>query len=392
MPFIGLDVQPDGEVSICCHSSKSESIGNLREQSCLEIWRSQSLADIRKKFLQGAGAQIPHCSDCVGREALSMTSWRQYYLKEWDERMPAWRAGHATNTPARLGLRFSNRCNFSCRSCRPSASTAWFQDAQFLTPGAPLVALKSTVYPRDMLSEVQKMGAGLQEVYFAGGEPLLDVDHYAVLEFLAQTYPNMSVVYNTNLSTLRLGERDVIPLWRRLSNLSISVSCDGFGPQGEYIRKGMVWPNLVANWARVRAELPHATLSIDCVVSVYNALHLVSFVEELDRSGMLASLDNFNPFPLQEPEWLSLQVLPLEMKEHIVKLYRQSASYSRYTRLRKALDDVMAFMMARDRVELLAHFMRYTKKLDVLRNESFERVFSREAEMLQPWLVGWRSG
>lgn len=64
-PFTHLTIRSNGDVSICCTDwSRSTVVGNINEQSLLEIWESKRLYDFRKMMLLTKGANHPLCSSC----------------------------------------------------------------------------------------------------------------------------------------------------------------------------------------------------------------------------------------------------------------------------------------------------------------------------------------
>ena len=58
----------DGRVSLCCLDyDGKEILGDLREQSVLDVWKGSRLAEIRKWHLRGEFDQVPICAGCNAR-------------------------------------------------------------------------------------------------------------------------------------------------------------------------------------------------------------------------------------------------------------------------------------------------------------------------------------
>ena len=89
-----------------------------------------------------------------------------------------------------LDFRFSNLCNFKCRSCRPEWSSTWAKEAS-TNQNHPYQDWDGYI-PRHNLTEeefIDKFRNTLKTVkriYFAGGEPLAAKEHYWILNYLIE--------------------------------------------------------------------------------------------------------------------------------------------------------------------------------------------------------------
>ena len=58
----------------------------------------------------------------------------------------------------------------------------------------------------------------VEEIYFAGGEPLISDHHYHIIDKLLENQIYVHTIrYNTNLSTLTYKGRNIIDIWKELS-------------------------------------------------------------------------------------------------------------------------------------------------------------------------------
>ncbi|MBU0675241.1 MAG: radical SAM protein [Proteobacteria bacterium] len=66
MPFTEMAVRANGDVVICCYDLLSRQVmGNVGQQSLLEIWRSPEYEALRQGILQGSGSGLtPLCRSC----------------------------------------------------------------------------------------------------------------------------------------------------------------------------------------------------------------------------------------------------------------------------------------------------------------------------------------
>jgi sulfatase maturation enzyme AslB (radical SAM superfamily) len=91
----------------------------------------------------------------------------------------------------------------------------------------------------DMWEQLQPHIPYLEQIYFAGGEPLMMEEHYRILkELVKREMFDVKLIYNTNFSRLTLKDDNVLDYWKLFNNVSIGASLDGMGPRAEYIRKG----------------------------------------------------------------------------------------------------------------------------------------------------------
>lgn len=64
-PFYVLAINADGSVSLCGNDwAHGTVVGNITEQSLIEIWNGEALYQFRKAMLQGRRKDIPVCADC----------------------------------------------------------------------------------------------------------------------------------------------------------------------------------------------------------------------------------------------------------------------------------------------------------------------------------------
>ena len=136
---------------------------------------------------------------------------------------------------------------------------------------------------------------------------------------------------------------------------------------GEYIRSGLDWQQLIRNIETVR-QYPGVKIKFNCVVSVYNILHLNSMLEFAYANG-----NTFDPIDLtvcHHPVQLNIKNLPQELKD----LSRQRLlESSRYQEQQTRIDGIISYM-SDSPVSSWRETCRFTNKLDQLRNESVLEV------------------
>tara|TARA_Y100000296_G_scaffold71719_1_gene87444 strand:+ start:357 stop:1547 length:1191 start_codon:yes stop_codon:yes gene_type:complete len=383
LPFVHMEIQIQGQVHVCCHTNQPQDMGNLHQQDLQSVWQGDQLKDFKRHILSAQTQKNSHCKDCFYYESLGAKSWRQYENENWSLYIDDVLAGRAPSQPKSLSLRFSNLCNFSCRTCRPATSTGWFKDALFLNPHGQYHKVTSTPSNKSMLSQIEPYLKGLTQIHFVGGEPLMESEHYDILERLASVNPDIEITYDTNLSILSLGDREVIPLWNQFKKVNLSASIDGLGEKGEFIRKGLDWNSFLKNWNRVKEEAPHVRLMNNFTLSVYNMFHVLEFIEFIHESDFYHGQDlkDFSVTLVEEPKWQSLQILPPDLKKELRRRY-QNFPLRHMGRVAEDLDNAISYMEGADQSQLLGIFRNFNKKLDLIRAENFSKLFREEAQCL----------
>ncbi|MEM7635142.1 MAG: twitch domain-containing radical SAM protein, partial [Pseudomonadota bacterium] len=212
-------------------------------------------------------------------------------------------------------------------------------------------------------------------IYFAGGEPLIMDEHYALLRLLhdrGQTGIKLS--YNTNLSTTRFAGQSIFELWAKFENLDITASIDAAGARGAYVRSGFNWDTFVRNVQELRTKCPHAKLQFGITVSALNILTLTDLFCALESQCNAVPAD-FHLHSLQDPAHYRTQVLPAHIKQnarariedYITEKSRASDSIDDFVAAARGITD---YMDACDLSGKLPDLRDITDQLDSLRSEN----------------------
>lgn len=404
MPWINTHVTTDGTIAPCCEFDGD--IGTLSDMTLNEAWTGDELREIRRKFADGK--KVKGCWKCFDREASeghsmrleknrNFSQWHETLLQN-DDLMNAAPA-HAIA----MDLRFSNLCNFKCRSCWHGASSKWFTDGKAIGVTA---GNKAEIRSFDSISEVvRQIGPGmddLEEIYFAGGEPLIMEEHYALLRLLHDRgHEHIKLSYNTNLSVTRFAGQSIFDLWAKFENLDITASIDAAGARGAYVRSGFSWDTFVKNVHELRSKCPHARLRFGITVSALNIQTFTDLLRALENNCGAKPAD-FHLHSLQDPTHYRTQVLPADMKQTAGT--RIEAYISERTEGHDSADDfddfiaaargITAYMHAQDLSGKLPDLKFITDQLDALRSENISDVLPELVPALegapwwkQPWLA-----
>jgi MoaA/NifB/PqqE/SkfB family radical SAM enzyme len=271
MPWIHLYVGNEGYVKACCVANIT--FGNVNTQSFDEIWNGEKIQTLRQKFLKGE--TDPRCQVCHNLEQRGEESIRQETHKKFANHTGPWTVENSAR-PVYFDIRFSNKCNFKCLTCWHGFSSSWFEEGKKKGAVAGNTAIIQNI--KDYSGFIEQYGLSLlkaEEIYIAGGEPLIMDEHYELLEFLLRNKSTgMRLRYNTNFSKLQYKQYDVLEYWKQFENVEVLASIDAMGEEGERIRPGFNWNTFLENREKLRA-LPHVQFKIAPTVSTLN-VHLIT--------------------------------------------------------------------------------------------------------------------
>jgi MoaA/NifB/PqqE/SkfB family radical SAM enzyme len=374
-PWIHLHAYPTGEAYPCCHAEMGVGqVGNCRESTLAEIWQGEQMKKLRSDMLN----ETPNttCGRCYEQEAAGFFSGRRSANKHHGHHIKK-----LQDNPFEMtywDIRFSNLCNLSCRSCGHIFSSSWYQDQAKLAgedwakKNRPLnIAGRS---PRDMWQQLLPHIDYVEQIYFAGGEPLMMEEHYLILEELERREKfNVRLIYNTNFTQVRLKDRYVFDYWKRFKNVAVGASLDAMGSRAEYIRKGTDWFQIEENRYRMMATCPNVDFYISPTLSIMNAWHLPDFHRAWVEKGLIRAQD-LNVNILQDPAYYRIDIAPMKYKQRLRIKYEEHLNWLRpqdpLQRATVGFESAINFMMGTDNQQLIPGFWKRTQQLDEIRKEN----------------------
>jgi MoaA/NifB/PqqE/SkfB family radical SAM enzyme len=393
-PWIQLHAQTDGNISPCCMSSVHDGneLGNLRlNPDLMAGWNSEKMKALRLNMLRGEKSSI--CSNCYAHEDIGKVSERNQYNKDYrhyySRVLSTAKDGSIKEKSIPLiDIRFSNKCNYKCRICNSDYSTLWFEEEIKLgkTPDADNQEKKAATDQAAFYESFKKLLPGVKRLHFAGGEPLFMDEHYQVLDHLIGIgKTDLTLSYNTNFSTLRYKQNNLVKLWNKFKQIDIWASLDGMGERGDYQRKGQKWETIEKNIRTIQAECPTANFGINITVSIFNVLHLPSFLQYI-IDQKLAECERINLYPLYYPHHFSILQLPDTIKAEVVnKLEKFEADYLNKrrdtARIKNHIKAILTLMVS-EKSTRINEFQHWVKAVDAIRDENFLTTFPELAEML----------
>ena len=380
IPWTHIHGFPTGEAYPCCLAEMNYPIGDMKTNTLEEIWNGERYTNMRKNMLEDK--PCVECTRCYEQEKNGFFSMRNSHNKHFGHHIP--KVDQGANPKFEVtywDIRFSNLCNLSCRSCGDIFSSNWVKENKAFgvtDKKAPNVVYAGR-FKMDIWEQMQPHLNTIEQVYFAGGEPLMMEEHYLILKSLIEAERfDVRLIYNTNFSKIQYKDQNVLDAWKLFESVSIGASLDAMGPRAENMRKGTVWADVERNREQMLEKCPNVDFYISPTLSLLNSYHIVDFHKDWVQKGFLKPHE-LNVNILQSPEYYRLDVLPQNMKEEIAQLYDDHINWlepqDNLTRATNGFKSAVDFMMANDNSELLPKFRSYTDKLDIRRNEMTYETF-----------------
>ena len=273
----GVTFYENGKIAPCC------LIDHTYRKDISEIY-NQPFEDLKT-------SEPPvECKICVDAEANNISSYRQRFNN---------------NKKDKTGFQFvdirnTNLCNFKCRSCGPSNSNLWAKEIGEVNP---IRHFPLTDYKKIIVNE------SVQHIYYTGGEPLINSEHWDLLEelVLQGLSKNIELQYNSNMSVLKFKDKNILDIWKNFKSVQIIASIDAIGEKFNHIRSGGSWDTVIKNINELK--LYNVKVNIGTTVSILN----LWFLEEL----LVFFKDQQIPVNLTDlhyPECLTLSAIPDELK------------------------------------------------------------------------------
>lgn len=380
-PWVHLHTYPTGEAHPCCFSERPPDIGSTRVNTLKELWNAPLMKELRLDLLNER--VNPMCVRCHEQQEVGFFSGRQSANKHHGHHI---KRVFDTNLDGSYDdfkmtywdIRFSNLCNLRCRSCGPIFSSQWYQDQVDLV-GKDWASKNKVLnfagrHKMDMWEQLLPHIDYVEQIYFAGGEPLIMDEHYRILDELERRQRfDVRLIYNTNFTETKLKDRFVFDYWKNFKNVSVGASLDDMGPRAEYIRKGTDWAQVEDNRRRMLDTCPDVDFYISPTLSIMNALSLPDFHRDWVEKGFIQARD-LNVNILQDPAYYRIDIATSEYKEKIHKKYLEHLDWLRpqdgLKRATVGFESAINYLLATNNSHLIPEFWRRSDRLDAVRGEN----------------------
>jgi len=286
-PWTHTYLSPQTERRMCCASREDAQnfeqyidtkagTGQYIPLTLDQHWNSEHMRSVRRRMM--AGETLPECDVCNSK-LLNTNVYRSYFnqlfghkynniIETTDE------TGYTTMKPVSWDYRFSNLCNFKCRTCGDMLSSSWETEQRqhnminwnnpknnWMIPEVKkqIEQFQDTQIEAEFGQAVEEHR--VEEVYWVGGEPLMYEQHWRYMERIIKLGdgPCVYARYNTNLSRVNYRGIDLYTdILSKLRDWQICASLDGTGAIGEYIRTGLDYNSWLENFRKGVAIATHA--------------------------------------------------------------------------------------------------------------------------------------
>jgi len=276
-PWVHTYLSPQTERRMCCASREpaqnfeqyidtAAGTGKYTPVTLEQHWNSEHMRSVRRRMM--AGETLPECEVCNDK-LLNVAVYRDYFGHLFGGRLDqVWNStdpdGSTSMRPVSWDYRFSNLCNFKCRTCGDMLSSAW-ETEQKQHNMVNWADPKNNWMRNDIRGTIQSFQQDqvesefsaaveqhlVEEVYWVGGEPLMYEQHWRYMQRIIELGDggNLYARYNTNLSRIEYRGVDLYrDILKNIRDWQICASLDGTGDVGEYIRTGLSYASFLVNF------------------------------------------------------------------------------------------------------------------------------------------------
>ncbi len=336
-PWIHLHVLPNGSTQPCCmwdnysadNKNNPNRFANINNYDNVhDLLNSEGFNDLRKTFAFTDKMELA-CERCYDREKNNGPSMRSWFNTTFANDASVKSVenttadGKITDLSVQyLDIRFGNICNLKCRMCGHELSSSWYEEGNKIAELKEWQQSKEKFVHVDCYDKIEPLLGDVTEIYFAGGEPTLYPEHLMILDKLIELgNTDLSIKYNSNLTTLKYKGRNFIDVWKHFKNVNIGASIDGMNDTVEYIRTNLKWSDIVENFNTIKRDAPHVCIAPSPTIGVLNIEDFHEFEKYAIKNGWYDNM-MFTLNYVMVPLVMNIYVLPIWYKEKIIKIYQ----------------------------------------------------------------------
>jgi organic radical activating enzyme/uncharacterized protein YeeX (DUF496 family) len=332
-PWYELHIYWDGALSFCCHATPNvpypvteKNRYNIRNMTIREWYSSEPMREARQHMF--SNEQWLFCRRCQYEEEVSTTSRRhrsnqksvifRENFKQSFEQSPGYTKFMDTEfngMPIDLHIDLGNYCNLACKMCNEFASSriASQHKTWKISDSVPVDWTNDQQAWDRFLAELITIPR-LQNIHFMGGETLIQPRFEECIDYLiANRRTNVCISFVTNGTIYKESLINKLKLFPRAG---IEVSIESTGPTNAYTRQGTDTKQVLTNIDRYITNGYDVTLrpspSLLTAQEYWQVIKLA-----LDRKLVIKSSI------CTEPEFLNINVLPLEIRQDYRSNYEQ---------------------------------------------------------------------
>lgn len=431
IPWIHMATRPNGDARLCCVANASgaatgdHGVGLVKKENGqsanfgvdtpLSAWNNDYMKDVRLTMLDG---KIPaSCTKCFEEESNGVASKRIWEAYDWMnndldiEKLIDETSDNGAVPPVirYLDLRLGHTCNLKCVMCSPHDSSRWVQDYESMMAKTKSTIVISQInwdkntfnnywYEKpEFWDDIFEQIPHIEQLYFAGGEPLMIKEHKRFLEEIIKRGYNDKITLRYNSNGVLLDE-NMIEIWTQFKKVKFSVSVDALEERNWYIRYPTDWSDIIRILTRLDNTPDNIQTSIECAVQAINVEHLPDFarwmisqnykkVNKHYLGDYQAGGGIFSMHLLFIPTFLSARILTKEQKDRVRVKFADFKQWlwDNYTQDDhfwkdnpygwKRWEGILKFIDAEDHSHMIPDFTEYFENLDSIRGTNFNKIF-----------------
>jgi MoaA/NifB/PqqE/SkfB family radical SAM enzyme len=312
----------NSKVIPCCHSSTNKTWNEINFEDGIRTSHHQEARDLMQN---NKWPEV--CTVCKNNEANNLPSPRLRAIQIFGEQ-------NKEVTLEYLDIKFSNKCNLSCRMCNPLSSSS-LEKLYKKSKKDDMPEFLQLYHNKDMSesydAELKKaeytkkaIKEGLKHLKITGGEPFASVPFLNVVNWAIENNYTQNLGLSLTTNGTKYNKKLLEKLYK-FNYLSIVVSVDGTGDIYNYIRQGTDWNRLQDNLnlfdnffydKKDKFRYYNNTIHIAVVLQFYNIFDIPNILEWCIKRGYRPKIDvNLKPNNSE----LSIKFLPDDFKYEIIK-------------------------------------------------------------------------
>lgn len=216
MPWMHIHTRPSGDVSPCCIWDTEIPLGNIKKEKVINIINQKEFKELRKSMLKNESLQ--GCIQCNEQELVTGQSYRSEFNNIFNRYIDDF-IGNTNEDGSyddfkmlHMNIRFSNLCNFGCRSCGSINSSFIGQEEKIKYP---VINILDSL--PNYKEEVFGFLKDVKWINFAGGESMLIKEHWEVLDKLIEIENfDTHITFVTNVSKLEYNQKSIITYAKKI--------------------------------------------------------------------------------------------------------------------------------------------------------------------------------
>lgn len=370
LPFVHQEKKFNGTYHICCYSDQLQAEENENLTTSIEHFNSQKMQEIRASMVNGQ--KHIACNYCYKQEQQGIVSPRTRENSTWYN----WKDTHlkiqkcldnfSNNElmrPISYDLRYSNTCTLKCRMCNSSSSSAINSEYKKINGLWPE---KFWTIGNHRIDHDVDLHKNIQKIYLAGGEPLVEPFNLELLNKTADYNNEIVILINTSLNLL---SDKFVTVLDKFKYLTLVVSIDGTHAVNDYIRHGSNFPIILENIKKLNK---HSFMFSTCVsmYNIFNIKELIVFLQtELKEYSYNHSINLVNDI-----EELFIENVPYELRPNLISYLYSCLDIADEFPSIGIKNCINVLEQSNFDANKFNNFKKYTKLLDMVRNESIGNV------------------